>query len=260
MQGIGESGEPGLHEGPTRGAPSRVAHREHQVGRATPFARRGPFGDLASDSIGSERDQAVRRCVAAGWFRLAPSGGEGHALANELSIHIDTWGPGINAHAEDTLGDLLSDLHEALERLGARGTITSMGGLAGGPAVSFGLEATGVQPGVLGRIVDRACSIFLEACTEVGFEHGGIARLDVQTMRYLDLSLEQPAEAFAGAAEVAELFGVSRQRVHELRRKRSFPAPAAELAAGPVWRVSTLQRFLAEWDRKPGRPHTSARA
>jgi len=181
-------------------------------------------------------------------------------MGEELSIHIDTWGPGMNAYAEDALSDLMSDLHEALERLGAQGTITSMGGLAGGPAASFGLEATGVQPPVLGRIVDRACSIFLRACTEVRFEHGGIARLEVQTIRYLDLSLEQPAETFAGAAEVAELFGVSRQRVHELRRKRGFPAPAAELAAGPVWRVSTLQRFLAEWERKPGRPRTSARA
>jgi hypothetical protein len=166
----------------------------------------------------------------------------------------------MNAYAEDALGELLSDLHEALERRGAQGAITSMGGLAGGPAASFGLEAAEVQPAVLGQTVDEACSIFLEACDEVGLEHGGIARLDLQTIAYLDRSLEQPAETFAGAAEVAELFGVSRQRVHELRRKRGFPAPAAELAAGPVWRVSTLQRFLAEWERKPGRPRTSVQA
>ena len=182
-------------------------------------------------------------------------------MGEELSIHIDTWGPGINAYAEDALSDLMSDLHEALERLGAQGTITSMGGLAGGPAASFELGGpVDVGPTVLGRMLERACSIFLEACDEVGLEHGGIARLDLQTIRYLDRSLEQPAETFAGAAEVAELFGVSRQRVHELRRKRGFPAPAAELAAGPVWRVSTLQRFLSEWERKPGRPRTSARA
>lgn len=182
-------------------------------------------------------------------------------MGEELSIHIDTWGPGINAYAEDALSDLMSDLHEALERLGAQGTITSMGGLAGGPAASFELGGSvDAGPAVLGRMLERACSIFLEACDEVGLEHGGIASLDLQTIRYLDLSLEQPAETFAGAAEVAELFGVSRQRVHELRRKRGFPAPAAELASGPVWRVSTLQRFLAEWERKPGRPRTSARA
>jgi hypothetical protein len=182
-------------------------------------------------------------------------------VAEELSFHIDTWGPGIDAYTEEALDEYLFDLRDALERRGARGAITSMGGLAGGPAASFDLGGpVDLDPAVLGATLERASAIFLEACEDVGFEHDGIARLDVQTVRYLDRSLEQPSETFAGAAEVAELFGVSRQRIHELRRKPGFPAPAAELAAGPVWRVSTLQRFLAGWERKPGRPRASAQA
>jgi len=65
---------------------------------------------------------------------------------------------------------------------------------------------------------------------------------------------EQPAERFLGLAEVAALFGVSKQRVSELRATPRFPAPVAELAAGPVWKASTLGRFLESWERKPGRP------
>ena len=134
-----------------------------------------------------------------------------------------------------------------------------MGGLAGGPAASFAIGgAANIEPGVLGSALEQACSILLQACAEVGLEHEGIALAELQTVRFLERSLEQPAETFAGAAEVAELFGVSRQRVSELRRRRGFPAPAAELAAGPVWRVSSIQLFLSEWERKPGRPRKSA--
>ena len=65
---------------------------------------------------------------------------------------------------------------------------------------------------------------------------------------------EQPPERFLGLAEVAVMFGVSKQRVSELRATPRFPTPVAELASGPVWRSSTLGRFLESWERKPGRP------
>jgi prophage regulatory protein len=39
-----------------------------------------------------------------------------------------------------------------------------------------------------------------------------------------------------GAQEVAELLGVSRQRVHQLAERPDFPAPVAVLAAGKIWR------------------------
>jgi predicted DNA-binding transcriptional regulator AlpA len=38
-----------------------------------------------------------------------------------------------------------------------------------------------------------------------------------------------------GAAEIAELFGVSRQRVQQLIGKADFPEPIAALAMGKVW-------------------------
>jgi len=57
-----------------------------------------------------------------------------------------------------------------------------------------------------------------------------------------------------GVAEVAEALGTSRQRVSALARQpNGLPTPLARLASGPVWSADTLQRFVAEWDRRPGR-------
>jgi hypothetical protein len=66
--------------------------------------------------------------------------------------------------------------------------------------------------------------------------------------------IDEPAETFHGVTEVAQLLGVSKQRVSELRTSAAFPAPIAELAAGPVWAGSSLRRFVESWSRKPGRP------
>jgi len=84
--------------------------------------------------------------------------------------------------------------------------------------------------------------------------HRGIARVDLLTDAYLEREIDREPEGFLGVTEVARELGVSRQRVSELRVKPGFPAPVAELSAGPVWKASSLRRFLASWERKPGRP------
>lgn len=62
-----------------------------------------------------------------------------------------------------------------------------------------------------------------------------------------------------GVSELAQLLGVSRQRVSELARRSHFPKPFAELAAGPIWLEPTIRRFVSEWERRPGRPRSAAR-
>jgi prophage regulatory protein len=53
-----------------------------------------------------------------------------------------------------------------------------------------------------------------------------------------------------GAAEIAELLGVSRQRVDAIvRSDPEFPAPVAQLAAGRIW----LKADVEYWARKTGR-------
>ncbi len=53
-----------------------------------------------------------------------------------------------------------------------------------------------------------------------------------------------------GAAEVARLLGVTRQRVNALARThKSFPEPAATIAAGRIW----LREDIEEWASRDGR-------
>jgi hypothetical protein len=96
--------------------------------------------------------------------------------------------------------------------------------------------------------------MFLDACKDRHLSHGGIARVDLLTDAYLEREIDQEPERYLGVTEVARELGVSRQRVSELRARPGFPAPIAELAAGPVWKASSLMRFLESWERKPGRP------
>lgn len=66
--------------------------------------------------------------------------------------------------------------------------------------------------------------------------------------------------AVAGVSEVASLLGVSTQRVNQLRSRKDFPTPIAQLSAGAVWSVPAIRTFLARWERKPGRPRREENA
>lgn len=52
-----------------------------------------------------------------------------------------------------------------------------------------------------------------------------------------------------GLTEIAEMFGVSRQRAGQLADGDGFPLPEAELAAGRIWARSKVEA----WARKAGR-------
>jgi hypothetical protein len=173
------------------------------------------------------------------------------------TVSIETWGEDI----ESIKDDALFDLTEALAGLGALGVVTSAGGLAGGPGAIFTVECTvrdGDEALVVGEVTNRAVALFNDACLKVGLHHHGIARADLMDERYQELDLNQKPEVYAGVSEIAATLGVSRQRVSELRTRDDFPAPIAELAAGPVWTMSSLRRFSDTWDRKPGRPRKAS--
>jgi ATP-dependent Clp protease ATP-binding subunit ClpC len=57
-----------------------------------------------------------------------------------------------------------------------------------------------------------------------------------------------------GVAEMAEMLGVSRQRVNQLASSYAdFPEPEAELAAGRIWTRDDIESWLARHpERKPG--------
>lgn len=56
-------------------------------------------------------------------------------------------------------------------------------------------------------------------------------------------------EHLMGVAEIAELLGVSRQRVTQLAKVGGFPVPYDSLAMGPVW----LKADIEKWARETGR-------
>lgn len=69
----------------------------------------------------------------------------------------------------------------------------------------------------------------------------------------------RPGAGFAGAAEAADLLGVSRQRLADIRKQPAFPQPVADLKAGPVWDRAEIERFTRGWDRRAGRPAKTSR-
>lgn len=168
-----------------------------------------------------------------------------------VSVSIETWGDGPGSLDDDALGELGAILQEN----GAVGAVASIGGLAGGPGAMFGLYLNEESDAELFReVASRVIELFVAGCEKVGLPVNGIANIDIATERYLKLDLEREPERFAGLHEVAGFLGVSKQRVAELREREDFPAPLAQLAAGPVWAISSLKRFRAGWPRQPGRP------
>lgn len=57
-------------------------------------------------------------------------------------------------------------------------------------------------------------------------------------------------DAVMGAAEIAELLGVSRQRVQQLVVRPDFPAPMGTLTMGKVWNRAEVEAWHAERQRR----------
>lgn len=58
---------------------------------------------------------------------------------------------------------------------------------------------------------------------------------------------ELKPENLLGTSEVAVVLGVSKQRIHALRKNKKFPQPIVNLAATPIWDRREIDVFLAEW-------------
>lgn len=74
-------------------------------------------------------------------------------------------------------------------------------------------------------------------------------------------TLQSDTPELLAATDVAEVLGVSRQRVHQLHSEHAdFPAPYARLGSGPIWTRPVIEAFGRRWTRKPGRPSTRTAA
>lgn len=53
-----------------------------------------------------------------------------------------------------------------------------------------------------------------------------------------------------GVAEIAEMMGLTRQRVNQLvARDPPFPEPEAELSAGRIWKRANVEKWLARREK-----------
>jgi hypothetical protein len=161
------------------------------------------------------------------------------------SVRLQTDGPTIDADMLDALVD------EAEASPALHGPV--LGAFQDRPGISI---TASVEAGDASAALRQTHDAFAEIASAAGIRLGGIERAEVMTEAFQDRWLAQEPESLVGVAEIAGLFGVSRQRVAQLRSSPGFPAPAAELAAGPVWVRSSINRFLDGWHRKPGRPRT----
>lgn len=63
-----------------------------------------------------------------------------------------------------------------------------------------------------------------------------------------------PDLTLAGPAELAARFKVSRYTIRLWRDRQDFPAPLAELAAGPVWDLTQVEKWRKA-DPKARKPY-----
>jgi hypothetical protein len=163
------------------------------------------------------------------------------------SAHLETDGPAAN----DRMGELLDRLRELAPD---SGPVVGGGDRRLAPGLGGALSVQANSPA---EAAWSAMEIFTKAVDAAGLTVGSVVRADIMTEAYRERWLELEPDRLVGVAEIAEMLGVSKQRVGQLRDVKGFPSPAAVLAVGPIWRASSLERFVSEWSRRPGRPVAS---
>lgn len=130
-----------------------------------------------------------------------------------------------------------------------------------GPALSHGPGRYSVRLAVEARTpqtaIDQAATLVQKAAINADLPDWPEVHVEATEWEQFERDLDQPTyPEVVGIAEIAALLGASKQRASALARSPRFPRPFAELKAGPIWFLPNVQRFIEEWDRKPGRPRT----
>lgn len=149
--------------------------------------------------------------------------------------------------AVQTVGRL-SDLAGVLVDHGA-----AVGAGPNGFSVTMSIDVDADQDELVA--LEAARNTLRRATSKLGLPAWTVTAAEVLTYDEQDRRLSIPVlPELIGNAEIAELLGVSKARVSQLRSLAGFPTPAAQLASGPVYTRPSIQRFLDEWKREPGRP------
>jgi hypothetical protein len=103
--------------------------------------------------------------------------------------------------------------------------------------------------------VDTCVRIFVEHARAAALPEWPVVRVEALTFSEQDADVgDADIPELVGVTEIARQLGISRQRATKLTKMQGFPEPIAALASGSVWTRSSLDRFIEERTRKPGRP------
>jgi hypothetical protein len=159
---------------------------------------------------------------------------------HEYSVTF-TVGVGLDGETADDLLGIMNDL--------GYGSVLAFGNTTYSPAFTVADDDHPL------RALEQGYERLTTAAEKAGIAHEPIVKIEMTDWHELEAELERPAHpAVLGIAELAEILGVSRQRASQVARINAFPKPYAELASGPVWFSTNVERFVQEWERKPGRP------
>jgi hypothetical protein len=164
----------------------------------------------------------------------------------DWTIHLEAAGDPV-AELENYL-EALDDLADLLSDYGA-----SVSGSQDGTRVGITISLEHAGDALEAMIEGQR--IFHQYVGKVDLPSWPITRIEVMTWDEHDRELEEPlVPELVGVAEIAQIIDVTRQRASKLAHQHGFPAPVAELKSGPVWTRTSLNRFVEEWARRPGRP------
>jgi len=155
------------------------------------------------------------------------------------------WAVTVDVRAGRPLDD--DEAGELSDLLAEHGAAVAVAGAA--VSVTLAVDAASAR-----RALAEAEDVVAERLGKLGVQMAGLDAAEVLTTEEQDRRLAEPVlPQFAGVTEVAELLGVTRQRASALTTHPEAPTPVARLASGPVYVLSSWQRFAETWPRRAGR-------
>lgn len=143
---------------------------------------------------------------------------------------------------------------QALDRAGAADLAVSSGDRD--VALRFTVVAGGAD-----QAVAEGVALWAACAATAGMAGWPLVQADAATYEVRAEQFRSSAvPPLVGVAEVAEMLGVTKQRVSALGREDRLPAPVARLASGPVWSAEGIEQFVTGWARRRGRPPAQATA
>lgn len=167
------------------------------------------------------------------------------------------WSVSITASATpDSTRSVGDEVEEATSVIGA---LYEVGASSPGASVSadgyleatYALNASGAQ-----KALADAIELWHQVSKRCAFDSWPVRAVKLVTPEAIHREYDRTGlPDLVGVSEVAEMLGVSKQRVSVMRSDESqFPRPLAELRSGPVWATAGIERYAANRAVRPGRP------